>query len=105
MTQAAKIVKGQKLWCIHRQLLKPMLGVVICLTTEPGKQIGLQFEEQVPARLAHLDLDGRGKKGYCVWAHVSHVLTEQEYQDKLVSEELARKEAADIKEVDEIVLR
>src|SRR4051812_4223437 len=105
MTQATKITKGQKLWCLSRQFSKPLLGTVICLTTEPGKQIGLQFEESVPERLAHLNLDGRGKKGYCVWAHVDHVLTEDEYKNKLEAEALARKEAGDIKELDEIVLR
>jgi hypothetical protein len=105
-TQAPKIKKGDKLWCFHRKMGdKPMLGTVICLTTEPGKLIGLQFDEPVPEGLAHLDCDGRGKKGHCAWAHPDHVLTEEEYKGKLEAEAAAKQAAAEIKELDELVLR
>lgn len=78
-TKIDKIRRGDKFWCTHRQLGKPMLGLVICLTDEPGKLVGLQFKEAVPPGVAHLDCDGRGIKGHCIWAHPDFLYTAEEF--------------------------
>lgn len=80
-----KFKKGDRLWYKARQMSRPLVGTVVCITTEPGKILGLQFEEKLPDNLSHLDLDGRGKKGYCVWAHPSQVMTEDEHKAMLDS--------------------
>lgn len=69
--------KGEQYWCFQRHFTRPMLGTIICLTTTPGKLIGLQFEEELPAPLAHLDCDGRGKRGYCAWSHPNYLYTKE----------------------------
>ncbi len=103
-TRAKSIQKGQKFWSLHPKLGRPMLGTVVCLTTEPGKMVGLEFEEPLPPGLSHLDLDGRAKKGYSMWAHPEHILTEKEYEGACEAQAAAKARAASIKEVDELVL-
>lgn len=95
-----KFKKGDKLWYKARQMPRPLLGTLVCITTEPGKILGLEFDVELPKDLAHLDLDGRGKKGFCVWAHPVNVLSEDEYRALLNS----RAEKDSFKELDELVL-
>lgn len=95
-----KFKKGDRLWYKARQMPRPLLGEIVCITTEPGKILGLRFEEELPKELAHLDLDGRGPKGFCVWAHPTQVLSEAEYKELLDS----RKNKPVFKELDELEL-
>jgi hypothetical protein len=92
--------KGDKLWYKARQMPQPLLGTLVCITTEPGKILGLEFDVELPKDLAHLDLDGRGKKGFCVWAHPANVLNEEEFRALLNS----RAEKESFTELDELVL-
>lgn len=106
-TKASTIKKGDKFWCLEKHLGKPMLGSVVCLTPHPGKLVGLQFEEQVPTNVAHLDLDGRGKRGFCIWAHPDSLLTEaeaaEEKEEKEKKEKKVKKSSVP-DEIDELVL-
>jgi len=86
MTQASEISVGDKLWCTHRRLLRPMLGIIIALTSEPGKLIGLEFLEDVGGH----SCDNRGKNGYCLWAVSEHVMTEAEYASFEAAKQTAR---------------
>ena len=92
MTQVKKINKGDKLVCTLRRLVQPLVGEVIALTNEPGKLIGLEFNEDVKGH----SCDNRGKQGYCLWASQFDVLTEAEYEDlkkvKQEAQELVYKE-------------
>lgn len=85
MTQASKVSVGDKMWCTHRRLSSPLLGTIIVLTDEPGKMIGLKFEEDINGH----SCDGRGQDKYCLWASPVHILTEEEYADKITAEQAA----------------
>src|SRR5262245_55306889 len=101
-TKVAKIKKGDKFWCVHRKLPQPKLGTVFCLTNEPGKLVGLEFTEPLPEGLNHLDGDGRGKLGLCMWAHPDHMLSEAEYKAQQEAETAAKAARAAIKDLDEL---
>lgn len=87
MTQAKKISKGDKFVCTLKRLSKPLIGTVIALTNEPGKKIGLEFEEDVKGH----SCDGRGKDGHCLWASQYDILTKEEYEASLKVTEEAKK--------------
>lgn len=80
MVLQSSVKYGDKLWCIQPCLGSPRLGTVIALTVEPGKLVGMEFEEPVPSRVAHLDCDKKGRMGYCVWAHPNFLFTLADYQ-------------------------
>lgn len=81
LTKLTSIKVGDKLWCLTKKLGRPMFGDVLCLTNEPGKLIGMQFDKPVASAVAHIDLDGRGKKGFCSWAHPEHILSDEEFKE------------------------
>jgi hypothetical protein len=85
MTQAVTISVGDKMWCTHRRLPSPLLGTIIVLTDEPGKMIGLEFEEEVNGHTC----DGRGQDKKCLWVLPIHIMTEVEYADMIAAEQSA----------------
>ena len=58
-----KIEINQQYWCVHRTLMKPLLGTIIALTNSPGKMIGIQFDVNINGH----SCDGRGVDGHCLW--------------------------------------
>ena len=98
MTQASKVSVGDKMWCTHRRLSSPLLGTIIALTDEPGKVIGLEFEEDMNGH----SCDGRGPDRHCLWVSSVHILTEVEYEDRITAEQAAL--AAKPKEFQSITL-
>lgn len=82
MTNVKTIQKGDKFWCFNRQLVQPTCGTVIALTSNPSKQIGIEFEEPIGAH----SCDNRGKDGHCLWTNPSWILTDEEYQAKSVAD-------------------
>jgi len=97
MTQADSINKGDKFWCIHRRLPKAMLGTVIVMTDEPGKLVGMEFEDCFGGH----SCDGRGKDGHCLWVGPEYMLTEDEY----ASEQAAKQEVSAYSELPKVVLK
>jgi len=93
-----KLKKGDRLWYKARSMPEFMNGTLLCITTEPGKILGLQFDEPVPESLSHLDLDGRGRKGYCTWAHPTEVYNDDEHK------ELLNRQPPQYEELDELEL-
>ncbi len=85
MTQATRVSVGDSMWCTHRRLPSPLLGTIIALTDEPGKMIGLEFEEDVGGH----SCDGRGQDKYCLWVSPVQILTEEEYADKIAADQAA----------------
>ena len=102
MTQVEKVCKGDRFVCLHPRMRNHLVGVVIVLTPDPAKNIGLQFDENIDGH----SCDGRGKDGYCLWVRLNDILTESEYIESLKIKQAAL-EAIILSEteLDEIVLR
>lgn len=93
-----KIKKGDIVICSHPRLSHPSKGIIIALTDEPGKMIGIELTEQVGFH----SCDGRGRDKHCVWARPEHIMTQEEYSSNIrVKEESLRK----YQEFEELVLR
>ncbi len=99
MTLATSVNKGDEFWCTHRRLPKPMLGVVIALTDQPGKLIGLEFKDNVKGH----SCDGRGANGHCLWVAPEHILTPVEFKEREETLSVAR--AMKYKEFDKIEIK
>jgi hypothetical protein len=83
-----KIIKGQIYWIMgHEEVPVARKGKVIRLTSEPGKAVGIEFEEPIggvdsngqPWGVAHT-CDGRGKNGHCLYVRPDQVLDEKSMQ-------------------------
>jgi hypothetical protein len=97
MTKPANVKKGEQYWCVHRRLALPMQGTCIALTDNVGKQVGIQFEENIGGH----SCDGRGEHGKCLWFRPSNLYTDEEYalvRKKLeeMAEHRARIEGKDV---------
>ena len=80
-----KIRKGEAYWIMgSEELPRPRKGTIIRLSSEPGKAVGVEFEEP----LGGVDengqswgtihtCDGRGKNGYCLYVRPDQVLDEK----------------------------
>lgn len=78
MTNVKEIKKGDQFWCLGQGIATPTLGTVIALTSNPSKQIGLEFQEAVGVH----SCDNRGREGYCLWVTPNDILTQDEYTAK-----------------------
>jgi hypothetical protein len=76
MTQVKCIKKGDQFYCTHKRVPSVMLCTVIALTDEPGKLIGVEFEECVNGH----SCDNRGVEGNCLWVSPYDLLNEEEYE-------------------------
>ena len=76
MTKPANVKKGEKYWCVHRKLARPVLGTCIALTDNPGKAVAIEFEDKIGIH----SCDGRGKDGHCIWLLPGNLYTEDEYK-------------------------
>jgi len=89
--EMASIKKGDTLWCTLPRLAKPMKGTIIAITNTVGKQIGLEFEEEIGGH----SCDGRGKEGHCLWCNLKDLATDTMVENILkqrkVDEEMAAK--------------
>ena len=90
-----RVKKGDELWCISRRFNEPKPCVVIGLTSEPGRQVAVQFFERV--RFGS-DCGGRGAKGYCLWVNPSDLVVDSVYRQLV--EDLDKYESYE--ELDEI---
>lgn len=99
MTKVEKIQKGDKFVCMHPRMPAPFVGVVIALTTDPGKMIGLEFPDPIGIH----SCDGRGKDKHCIWVRPEHIATEEEFTQSLKVKEATKAAAA--KDLEELVLR
>lgn len=99
MTQVKEIKLGDKFYCFHKRLDKPVKGTVIALTNRPGKMIGLQF----PNKMGGHECDGKGKKGHCLWVTPQHILTEQEWKKEQAHRKKKAKEEAAFKDDLEVI--
>ncbi len=70
-------------------------GTVIALTDEPGKAIGVEYDEAVGEH----SCDGRGKDRFCSWIHPDHVFDVRQAESLLkdVTAAQVAKRAADKK--------
>lgn len=82
MTSVKQIKRGDRFWCLGQGLSEPALGTVVAITSNVGKQIGLEFDEPIGGH----NCDGKGKQGYCLWVRTFDILTEDEYQAKLAAD-------------------
>lgn len=89
--ELSSLKKGDEIYCTLSRLGKPKKGKIIALTTNPAKQIGLEFDEDV----AGCSCDGRGKQGYCLWAKVEHLATESMVKAQLAQCEIDEARAAE----------
>ena len=71
---------GCEYWCKHNRLPYPVQCIVITITDEPGKQVGVELDEKFS--MTH-NLDGllTNKKG--LWVLASHLMTNTEYNESL----------------------
>lgn len=93
-----KIIKGSEVICVHPRLSQPIEGVVIALTSEPGKMIGLQLKEEAGFHTC----DGRGKDKYCIWVRPEHIMTKEELE---ASKKVKEDSLVKYQEFEELVLR
>ena len=79
---------GCEYWCKHSRLPYPVQCVVIIITDEPGKQVGVELDESFS--MTH-NLDGllSSKKG--LWVLASHLMTNEEYSASLKASEISAK--------------
>jgi hypothetical protein len=79
---------GQTYWIVGSEdLAKPRQGKIIRLSTDPGKQVGIEFVDPVggvdkngqPWGVAH-DCDGRGKFNHCLYVRPDQVLDDRAVQ-------------------------
>jgi predicted nuclease of predicted toxin-antitoxin system len=76
MPKPEEIRKGNTYWCVHRRLAMPKQATVIALTDNAGKQVGVQFDEDIQGH----NCDGRGEKGRCLWMRPFNLYTDEEYE-------------------------
>lgn len=100
MTSVKSIKKGDKFWSFSKRLPEPKYGTVIALTTNSGKQIGLQFDEEIEG--CH-DCEGRGEKNRCLWVRPWTILTDAEYKAKLEATKTID-EMSKVEDIDELSL-
>lgn len=99
MTKVNRIIKGDKFICIHPRVKGGHLGTVISITTNPTKNIGLQFDQPIGFH----SCDGKGKDGYCIWVRPSDIMTEEEYKEDQKIRNAAS--AVATTELEELILR
>ncbi len=88
----SKIKKGDVVVVLpHDHIAAPVEATVIALTTDPTKQIAVEFEE---AHGRH-SCDGRGKDGRCYWVHPSLVRTIDTHR-AVLADAAARGPAAEV---------
>jgi len=93
MTNVAMVHKGGQFICVHPKLSSPKLGMVIALTSDPAKMIGLQFTDDVGGH----SCDGRGVDRHCLWVRPEHIMTVEEH--RAASRASAASESQDLEEL------
>lgn len=74
---------GCEYWCKHTRLPYPVQCVVITITDEPGKQVGVELDEKFS--MTH-SLDGRLTSGRGLWVLANQLLTTEEYRHCIETE-------------------
>ena len=107
-----KIRKGESFWVMgHEECPAPRKAKVIRLTAEPGKGVGVEFEEPIggidkdgnPWGVIHT-CDGHGKSGHCLYVRPDQVLDDKALETfKARKSEAERTESA-FEEFDEITV-
>lgn len=77
----------------------PLTGTIIALTDEPGKLIGVQFEQEL---FAGHSCDGVGVNKKCLWVHYSNVITDE--QLAMLNQRAQAQAAKDSKKVKSVVI-
>lgn len=109
--ETSRVLKtGQEYWIVGSEdLEKPRRGKVVRLSTEPGKQVGVEFVEPVggvdkqgqPWGVTH-NCDGRGAMNHCLYVRPDQVLDDravQAYRARLAG---ASAEAGQYQELEEL---
>lgn len=76
-TNAVEFRLDDKFWCVDSHLKEPKLGSIVSLTDNPGKMIGLQFDEKIGSNVS---CDGAGAVDSCLWVRPDSIYTEVEWQ-------------------------
>ena len=79
---ARTIRKGDRMWLVGQGVMTPVEATVVVLTDYVGKQVGLEFDEQVGVH----NCDGHGKQGYCIWVCSWDLMTQEEYASKVAAD-------------------
>jgi hypothetical protein len=78
MTNVKSIAIGDKFWYFSAVDGVPRKGVVVALSSHPGKRIGLELENFTTGH----DCDGHGTPGKCWYVIPNDILTDAEYKAK-----------------------
>jgi hypothetical protein len=71
-----KLKKGESYWVVGNEDMPTVRkGRIIRLSDEPGKAVGLEFDE--PIEGVNHTCDGRGKQGHCLYARPDQVLDDK----------------------------
>lgn len=101
---------GQEYWIVGSEdLAKPRKGKVVRLSTDPGKQVGIEFADPVggvdkngqPWGVTH-DCDGRGKPNCCLYVRPDQVLDDRAVQVYQARRQAELAEASKYQELDEL---
>ena len=101
------ITKGDKVWVNSPRIVRagrgPQRAIIIVLTDNLGKQVGVQFEE--PGIGLH-NCDGYGSDMNCLWVRAVDLLNDQEVTDLMTMYAESQKHAAamSFKEVPSITI-
>jgi hypothetical protein len=101
---------GQTYWIVGSEdLAKPRQGKIVRLSTDPGKQVGVEFVDPVggvdrdgqPWGVTH-DCDGRGKFNHCLYVRPDHVLDDRAVHAYQARRQAELNEVAEYRELDEL---
>ena len=71
---------GCEYWCKHPRLPYPVECVVIVITDEAGKQVGVELNERFS--MTH-NLDGKLSSSRGMWVLASQLMTTEEYRQSI----------------------
>jgi ribosomal protein L12E/L44/L45/RPP1/RPP2 len=109
---ARKIRKGETYWIMgHEECPEPRKARIIRLSDEPGKRVGVEFDEPIGGvdkegntwGLAHT-CDGRGKLGHCLYVRADQVLDDKAMESVKARAVEVQKAVAQFKDLDEITV-
>jgi len=107
-----KLKKGESYWVVgQRHLERPLKGKIVRLSNEPGKAIGIEFDQPIGGLDKEGQLwgvnhtcDGHGKQGHCLYVRPDQVLDEKEMASFNARQAEARAAETKWEEFDELTV-
>ena len=96
-TKSRKLKVGDRYVVNYPRKAQVSLATIKTLTNEPGRHVGVEFDQPIGQYADNGNCNGKCKPGQGLWVHPSHLLTEEEHKAMV-----AQGEAGAIRKIEEV---